>query len=87
MDPRPFTLHQLNLMAGSRFNNEWNHTSSILAMLNNTAQGCRKAKSPQQFHPLLAAKSKKLSRKESANLLHGLVGVNVKGSRIRQGRD
>ncbi len=65
----------------------WNHTSAILALIYNTAQGRRgPSRTPQQFHPLApepTPKDKTAIHERSVSVLHAMAGVHVKGTRVR----
>ena len=53
IDPGPFKLRQLLVMAEAKSRQAWNHTASILAMLANTHRDPKKSRAarPADFHP------------------------------------
>jgi hypothetical protein len=53
IDPGPFTLRQLVVMAEAKSRQAWNHTSAILAMLANVHRDAKKTRAlrPADFHP------------------------------------
>lgn len=53
IDPGPFTLRQLVVMAEAKSRQAWNHTSAILAMLANVHRDAKKQRAlrPADFHP------------------------------------
>jgi hypothetical protein len=53
VDPGPFTLRQLIVMAEAKSRQAWNHTSAILAMLANVHRDAKKTRAyrPADFHP------------------------------------
>ena len=53
VDPGPFTLRQLVVMAEAKSRQAWNHTSAILAMLANVHRDAKKTRAyrPADFHP------------------------------------
>lgn len=55
MDPRPFTLRRLVDMARGRQRDEWDRTSTVLAMLANLHRDPKKRRTPYRpadFHPM-----------------------------------
>ena len=53
MNPGPFTLAELADMAEARLEDEWNHTSALLALLANVNRDPKKhgPYRPEDFHP------------------------------------
>lgn len=53
IDPGPFTLRQLVVMAEAKSRQAWNHTSAVLAMLANVHRDAKKTRAyrPADFHP------------------------------------
>lgn len=82
IDPRPFALWQLLKMATANATSEWNHTSLLAALVHNS--GCNRKsdlKSVADFHPIKDSKpTKRLSNEGSANSLHEMFGVKVRGT-------
>jgi len=69
VDPGPLTLRELLWMHESRVRDQWNHTSSILALTANCHRDPKKTASfaPQDFHPLEKPRSVRRGQRITAN--------------------
>lgn len=74
VDPGPFTLRQLSMMADGRAKLEWGIASSAMALLANCNRSSKGARTfrPEDFNPLLQARQIVHDTKEAFRLMKKL---------------